>query len=243
MGIRVLVNGAFGRMGQVAVAAINETPDLILAAELGREDDLAKMISASRADVVLDLTNAAVVERHAKIILASGVRAVIGTSGLSTDALAQLARSCQAKRLGILVVPNFSLGAILMMQFAAQAAKFMSAVEIIERHHDGKLDSPSGTALRTAEYIAEYRTLTSGDVVSGIETVAGARGAIHHGVPIHAVRLPGLVAHQEVIFGGQSETLTIQHDSLHRDCYKPGIVMALRQVMGLNQLVHGLSLA
>lgn len=239
MTIRVIVNGAAGKMGQQCVKALNEDPELILVGQTGRSDDLAKEIKKNQADVVVDLTNADSVYKNLQIIIAEGARPVIGTSGLLKNQVETIQENCRKQKLGGIIAPNFALGAVLMMKHAREIAKYFSAVEIIEMHHDRKLDSPSGTALRSAEMLAE--TLNTGmQTHSSKETIPGARGATHHHIPVHAIRLPGLVAHQQIIFGSMGETLTIRHDTIDRLCFMPGIMLACKKVMELDHLVYGL---
>ncbi|OVE80144.1 4-hydroxy-tetrahydrodipicolinate reductase [bacterium J17] len=239
MSVRVLINGAKGRMGTEAVAAVSEDPALELVGQADLGDDLPKFIADSGAQVVVDLTVASTAFENVSTIIEAGVSPVVGTSGLVADQVAQLQSKCSEKKLGGIIAPNFAIGAVLLMMFAKQAAKHMPDVEIIELHHDKKEDSPSGTAIKTAELIAESRSAASSRVV-GKETVPGARGAEHYGVGIHSVRLPGLVAHQEVVFGGVGQTLSIRHDSLNRQSFMPGICLACREVTKLNELVYGL---
>lgn len=239
MAINVIVNGAKGRMGRTTVAAITAADGLDLVAASDKDDDLTAMVAAKQADVVVDFTNAAVALENAEQIIAAGARPVIGTSGLKPEQVAILQEQLVAKQLGGIIAPNFSIGAVLMMMYAKHAARFLPHAEIIELHHDGKLDAPSGTAMRTAELIAEGRT----EAVSELDchaNVEGARGAYYADTPIHAVRLPGLVAHQTVMFGGHSESLTIKHDSLNRESFMPGVILACKKVMALQELIVGL---
>lgn len=240
MAIKVLVNGAFGRMGQMTAAAIQAHPRLELVGEAGRDYDLRKVIQDSRADVVVDFTEANVVYANALAIIEAGARPVIGTSGLKKDEVKSLQAHCAEQKRGGLIAPNFSLGGVLMMKHAREIAKYFPHVEIIEMHHDGKLDSPSGTAIRTAELIAEANSTLNQPDKPLVETIKGARGASHHNIPIHAIRLPGFLAHQMVVFGGTGETLTIKHDSLDRNCFMPGVCLACEKVMELDRLIVGL---
>lgn len=214
--IKVLVNGANGRMGQTAITAINHVKDLTLAGTTGREDDLKKAIKESDAAVVIDLTVPDAVFKNAKTIIDAGAHPVIGTSGLTDKEQQTLIALCAKAGLGGVIAPNFSLGAILMMKYARDAAQYYKHAEIVEYHHDKKIDAPSGTALHTAEQMQRPET------------------------PIHSVRLPGLFAHQEVIFGGPGETLKIRHDAIDRSCMMPGILLACRKVVTLDHMVLGL---
>ncbi len=208
--IRVAVAGAAGRMGETVCRAVEEAPDMELT---GRADPMLQTSLSDvleRAEVVVDFTRPDTALQNALDCLSAGVHVVIGTTGFDLAALAEAARDAQANAL---VAPNFAIGAVLMMRFAAQAARHMQKAEIIEMHHDGKIDAPSGTAARTAELMAE---------ASG-----GAPP------PIHSVRLPGLVAHQEVILGDLGQTLTIRHDTINRESFMPGVLLAVRRVKEL----------
>lgn len=237
--IRVLVNGAQGKMGQECIRALAQEKELTLVAETGKTDDLAKMIQQVTAQVVVDFTTPTAVYKNALTIIESGAHPVIGTTGLAVEQIAALVQQCKKQKLGGIIAPNFSLGAVLMMRFAEEAAKFFSDVEIIELHHPAKLDSPSGTALKTADGIAKNRSTTK-STQSSRETIVGARGALSHGIPIHAVRLPGLVASQEVLFGGLGETLRICHNTIHREAFMPGVMLACKKVSQLDHMVYGL---
>ncbi|GGJ07381.1 4-hydroxy-tetrahydrodipicolinate reductase [Alicyclobacillus cellulosilyticus] len=228
--IRVLVAGAAGRMGREAVAALAEDGRFHIAGALVRDPgrapdglrvftDPVHAVEEARPDVWLDLTDAESVVRHVDLAISFGVRPVVGATGYGAEDVARWQKACEERGLGGVVAPNFALGALLMIRFAQEAARFYAAAEIVELHHDGKKDAPSGTARRTALLI---RDVTGRDV------------------PIHSVRLPGLVAHQEVIFGGTGETLTIRHDSLSRASFMPGIRLACAKVMELSTLVYGL---
>lgn len=239
MQVKVLVNGARGKMGQEAVKAIKADSALALVGERDIDTDLWATIKVTKPDVVLDFTTPSAVYDNALMIIDLGARPVIGTTGLTIEQIAELKHRCTEKKLGGLIVPNFSLGAVLMMHFSKIAAQYLPDVEIIELHHPAKLDAPSGTALRTAEIIAEAREQTPQSIASQ-ESIAGARGAHYQHIPIHAVRLPGLVASQEVLFGGQGETLSIRHDTFHREAFMPGVCLACKKVISLDTLIVGL---
>lgn len=237
--IRVLVNGAHGKMGQATVAAVQQDTRLTLVGAAGREDDLVSMIASTQAQVVVDFTLATVAFDNAQRIIEAGARPVIGTSGLNTEQVATLSQHCAHKKLGGIIAPNFSIGAVLMMRYAQAAARYFTEVEIVEMHHPRKLDAPSGTALRTAELIAQAQPHLTHRQSQGVG-MTESRGANHQGVPIHALRLSGVIANQSVIFGGQGETLTIQHNTLSREAFMPGVCLACVGVMGLDGLVYGL---
>jgi 4-hydroxy-tetrahydrodipicolinate reductase len=203
--------------------------------------DLALAIAEYDPDVMVDFTHPTVVEGNLRVALAAGVDCVVGTTGVSEERLAELAELAP-EGTTLFFAPNFAIGAVLMMQFAEAAARYMPHVEVTELHHDKKADAPSGTAIRTARMIAAARGTAPS--VPGRETelpgMEGARGAVVDGVHVHSVRLPGLVAHQEVLFGGQGQTLTIRHDSIDRTSFMPGVVLAVREVGARSGLVIGL---
>jgi 4-hydroxy-tetrahydrodipicolinate reductase len=248
--VRVGVLGATGRMGQVTCRAVLEAPDLELVAVVARATGVGRPLRelvpdapgevpvsgrlsdlvAAGAEVVVDFSRPEATAAAAKGLLPEGVHLVSGTTGLPAELLDDLADQASKADYGNVVwAPNFALGAVLAMHFAAVAGRFYPAAEVIELHHQGKADAPSGTALRTARTIAAARDRGSSPV-GGVESVAGARGGEVDGVRVHSVRLPGLVAHQEVIFGGQGEVLTLRHDSLDRSSFMPGVLLAVREV-------------
>lgn len=238
--IRVLVNGAKGRMGQEVVKAVTAAADLELVDQTDLGDDLIARIKASQAQAVVDFTTAAVAFENTRKILEAGVHPVVGTSGLLAEQVAELQQLAKDKDIGGLIAPNFAIGAVLLMKYAQDAAKYLHDVEVIELHHNRKADAPSGTAVKTAQLIAEARQEIPKALVEEKELFEGARGSEVHGVRVHSLRLPGLVAHQEVIFGGTGETLTIRHDSIHRESFMPGVCLACRKVIGTQQLFYGL---
>jgi 4-hydroxy-tetrahydrodipicolinate reductase len=240
MTIKVLVNGAFGRMGQITVKAISAHPALELVGQTGREYDLLKSIKDSHAEVVVDFTHPSAVSDNLNIIIEAGAHPVIGTTGLTADQIKVFQEKCKKLRLGGLIAPNFSLGAVLMMKYAKDIVKYMPNVEIIEMHHDNKADAPSGTALRSAEMMASANASINQPQNKSIETIPHARGATHHNIPIHAVRLKGFLAHEEIIFGSTGETLTLRHDSIDRECFMSGVCLACEKVTKLDGLVYGL---
>jgi 4-hydroxy-tetrahydrodipicolinate reductase len=237
--IRVGVVGALGRMGSTVVSTVQEQPDLTLVAQIDQGDDLTELIRVG-AQVIVDFTAPDVVMPTLKFALENGIHCVIGTTGFDAGKLTELAQwSSKSPGTGVLIAPNFGIAAILMMKMAQIAAPHFESVEIVELHHPKKVDAPSGTAIRTAEMIAAVRP----DAVMPDATVAaldGARGAQVAGVPIHSLRISGLVAHQEVIFGGEGETLTIRHDSLSRESFMPGVVLGIREVAKHPGLTVGL---
>ena len=239
MKARVIVNCAKGKMGVLACASIQAHPDFQLVASLGHGDSLEKAIADTQAQVVVDLTRADCVYENSLVIIKSGAHPVIGTSGLQDAQIQQLTRLCEEKQLGGIIAPNFSIAAVLMMRFAAIAAQFLPEVEIIEAHHPQKLDAPSGTALKTAEMIANARRANKNELPLK-ELISGARGAVYHQVNIHSLRLPGILAQQQVIFGNTGETLSIKHESIDRASFMPGIILACQRVQHLNGLHYGL---
>ena len=240
MTIRVLVNGAKGRMGATVVQAVRADSELELAGATDVGDDLRGQIKATRAQVVVDFTSPSVAFSNAESIVDSGAHPVIGTTGFKPAEIQTLQERCRERKLGGLIAPNFAIGAVLMMRFAAEAAKHMTHVEIIELHHDGKAEAPSGTAIKTAEMIQAARPVAPKPLVESKELAPGARGTHAWAVPIHSVRLPGHVAHQEVILGGLGETLRIRHDSVSRESFMPGVIFGIKKVIGLQELIYGL---
>jgi 4-hydroxy-tetrahydrodipicolinate reductase len=236
--IKVGVLGAKGRMGQQVCATVDEAPDTELVARVDAGDALEALLAA---DVVVDFTHVGAVMDNLRWCLEHGLSVVVGTSGFGDDRLSQV-REWTAGHgdARVLIAPNFSIGAVLMMRFSAQAARFFESAEIIELHHAQKMDAPSGTALRTASMIGEARAKAGLGAPPDAtkQEVAGARGAGVDDVHVHSVRLSGLVAHQEVLFGGHGETLTIRHDSLDRASFMPGVLIAVR---GLASLPPGLT--
>jgi 4-hydroxy-tetrahydrodipicolinate reductase len=240
MSIRVLVNGAYGRMGMASVKAISEDPELTLVGQTGHQDNLEEAIRQSKAEVVVDFTNAASALKNIQTIIKAGVHPVVGTTGLLKAQIIELQKECERLKLGGIIAPNFSLGAVLMMKYSQEIVKYFPQVEIIELHHDKKLDSPSGTSIRTAELMMENRAPETKAPAEIKEIIPGVRGASHHQIPIHAIRLPGLIAHQEVIFGGLGETLKIRHDSYDRVAFMPGVCLSCKKVKQLQGLIYGL---
>ncbi|GAA3568731.1 4-hydroxy-tetrahydrodipicolinate reductase [Amycolatopsis ultiminotia] len=238
--IRVGVLGARGRMGATVVKAVEGAPGLEVAAALDAGDDLAGL---GAAQVVVDFTHPDAVMGNLRHLIAHDVHAVVGTTGFTDERLAELRELLAPKPgLGVLIAPNFALGAVLAMRFAAQAAKFYASAEVIELHHNRKADAPSGTSAHTARAIGEARAaagLEPGPDATTSE-VDGARGASVGGVRVHSVRLPGLVAHEEILFGGEGETLTIRHDSIDRSSFMPGVLLAVRTVVSRPGLTVGL---
>ncbi len=258
--IKTLVTGALGRMGRETLKAVHNSKTLelcaavdinpttqtlgqIIGAELAlpMHTELSKALEAAKPRVVVDFTRPDVVMTNLRLVLSKGIFAVVGTTGFSEADLQELDQLAKANDTAVLIAPNFSIGAILMMRYAAEAIKYLPKAEIIELHHDQKLDAPSGTAILTAKKMAEAR---GGYLKQGAEgekeLLIGARGAEYEGIHIHSVRLQGYVAHQEVIFGGLGETLTIRHDSISRESFMPGVVLACEKIVNQRGLVYGL---
>ncbi len=240
--IRVGVLGARGKVGSEICAAVDAADDLELVAAVDDGDDPQQLVDGA-AEVVVDFTHPDVVMDNLAFCIEHGIHAVVGTTGFDEARLDRLRTLLEgAPGVGLLVAPNFSIGAVLMMRFAALAAPHFESVEIVELHHPDKADAPSGTARRTAELVAEARrdagTPPAPDATSS--ALDGARGADVAGVPVHALRVRGLVAHQEVVLGGPGETLTIRHDSLHRSSFAPGVLAAVRAIGGRPGLTVGL---
>jgi 4-hydroxy-tetrahydrodipicolinate reductase len=238
----IMINGALGRMGSEAVKAVTNDSDLNLVGTCDADDDLVATIQASGATVVIDFTTPEKIFETIQTILNAGCFAVVGTTGLTDDQLKTLDALATANQVAVAICPNFAIGAVLMMQFSAQAAKYFPNTEIIEYHHNNKVDAPSGTAIKTADMIAEQNKKASfnDSLVSETELIKGARGGRKHNIPIHSVRLPGYIAHQEVIFGGLGQTLIIRHDTISRESFMPGVVLVTKQIMTKTGLIYGL---
>ncbi|MEB3022260.1 4-hydroxy-tetrahydrodipicolinate reductase [[Mycobacterium] crassicus] len=238
--MRVAVLGAKGKVGATMVAAVRAAEDLTLSAEVDAGDALS-LLTDGGTEVVIDFTHPDVVMDNLKFLIDNGIHAVVGTTGFTEERIAQV-RSWLAAKPGaaVLIAPNFAIGAVLSMHFAVQAAKYFESVEVIELHHPQKADAPSGTATRTAALIAEARKGLPPNPDATSTGLPGARGADVGGVPVHSVRLAGLVAHQEVLFGTLGETLTIRHDSIDRTSFVPGVLLAVRRVADFAGLTIGI---
>lgn len=255
--VKVGVVGAMGKMGQEVVKAVcsDDSLELVCAVDINQIDalvcansdvhingDLKKAIEIHKPDVIVDFTQPKYVFENAKICLENGVRPVIGTTGLSDAQIAELKNLAESKGLGCLIAPNFSTGAILMMMFAQQAAKYFDNAEIIELHHNQKKDAPSGTAIKTALMMSESGKMTfeAGNCYE-TETIQGARGGKSYSdIHIHSVRMPGYIASQEVIFGASGQILTVRHDSMDRQCYMAGVKLAIKYIADNNKFIYGL---
>jgi 4-hydroxy-tetrahydrodipicolinate reductase len=238
--MRVGVLGAKGKVGATMVAAVEAAEDLTFTAGVDAGDPLS-LFTDSQTEVVIDFTHPDVVMDNLKFLIDNGIHAVVGTTGFTDDRLDQV-RAWLADKpdVAVLIAPNFAIGAVLSMHFAKQAARFFESAEVIELHHPQKADAPSGTAARTAKLIAEARKDLPPNPDATSTALEGARGADVDGIPVHSVRLAGLVAHQEVLFGTQGETLTIRHDSLDRTSFVPGVLLAVRTVREHPGLTVGL---
>jgi 4-hydroxy-tetrahydrodipicolinate reductase len=242
MAIQVGVLGAYGRMGAAASAAVEAAEDLDLVARLGSGDERSALTDAG-TQVAVDLTRPDAVMDNVRFCVEHGIHVVVGTSGMSPERLAQVESwLADAPEVGVVVAPNFAVGAVLMMRFAAQAAPWFESVEVVELHHPDKADAPSGTARRTAELVSAARRAAGLGPVPDATTSDpdGARGAEVDGVHVHAVRARGLVASQEVLLGGAGETLTLRHDSTDRSSFMPGVLLAVRQAASRPGLTVGL---
>lgn len=258
--IRVLISGASGRMGKEVIKAVLASEDVELVAAvdvkyIGKDvgflvgleptgikisEDLNNSIKNSKPDVMVDFTNPQAVLKNIKTALQNQVHPVVGTTGLTEEEVKEIALLSEEKNTSVFIAPNFAIGAVLMMRFAKEAVKYFPHVEVIEYHHDQKLDAPSGTAIKTLEMLKEVRDEMRQGHINEYEKIAGSRGGNYEGMRVHSVRLPGLVAHQEVIFGGLGETLTIKHDSINRESFAPGILLAIKEVSKLKGVVYGL---
>jgi len=228
--MRVGVLGSKGKVGTTMVAAVRDANDMTLSAEVDVGDPLS-LLAECNTEVVIDFTHPDVVMDNLKFLIDNGIHAVVGTTGFTEERLAQVKSRLDANpHTAVLIAPNFAIGAVLSMHFAQQAARYFESVEVVELHHPQKADAPSGTAARTAKLIAEARKGMSPNPDATSTGLRGARGADVDGIPVHSVRLAGLVAHQEVLFGTQGETLTIRHDSLDRTSFVPGVLLAVRRI-------------
>ena len=254
--IRVIVSGAAGKMGREVVRAVTAAPDMHVVAAvdpgapgMSLEDgaggsvactaDLASAVTATSPDVLVDFTRPDAVLPNVRVAVAAGVDCVVGTTGVPADEF-RAALTDAPQDTSVFLAPNFAIGAVLLMRFAQEAARHLPHAEIVELHHDGKADAPSGTAMRTASLVDAARTERPATPGRETELSEGARGASVDGVHVHSVRLPGLVAHQEVLFGGQGQTLSLRHDSIDRTSFMPGVVLAVRRSKDLSGLVVGL---
>jgi len=248
--LRVAVVGAAGRMGQAVVDAVTADPDMVVVAgvDYGFNDqdipwftDISVAIETSRPDVSIDFTVADAAAENALVAIGFGVSPVIGTTGMSDAQVGSIREAAETSSVGAFIAPNFAVGAVLMMEMARLAAPHLDHVELIELHHDQKIDAPSGTAARTVKLIVDARAgRTAIDAPTEKFTLEGVRGGVSGGVRVHSVRLPGFVAHQEVIFGALGQTLTIRHDSTSRESFMPGVLLAARRVRGQVGLIIGL---
>lgn len=257
--IRVLVSGACGRMGREVVKTVLKDEQMTLVGTVDHvhagkdigmmigaeatgivvESDLQQALKRCQPQVMVDFTTPMTVMGNLRIALKSGVHAVVGTTGISQTDLKEIESLCDQYKTHALVAPNFAIGALLMMRCAAMAAKYFPQVEIIELHHDQKLDAPSGTSIKTAEMILAGRGKTEAQPI-GEEKIRGVRGGEMNGIHLHSIRLPGLIAHQEVIFGGEGQTLTIRHDSMSRESFMPGVTLAIKKISERPGLTYGL---
>ena len=252
--IRVVVRGASGKMGQEVIAAVGAAPGLELVGAVDLEPpsdrlklpdgssipfsaDLESILSQQKPDVLVDFTVASAVMPAVRAAFRHGARPVIGTSGLKQEEINEIDELAREYGLGAAVVPNFALGAVLMMHMARIAARHMDSAEIIEQHHPAKLDAPSGTAVATAEGMLKARGKPFNKPIT---RESESRGKDYEGIAVHSLRLPGIIARQEVIFGGPGETLSIKHDSVDRKCFMPGVILAIREIRKHEGLVYGL---
>ncbi len=258
--IKVLINGAAGKMGRAMGGGISVQEDMQVVAAVDLkgtgsdfgllavgeasgvliEQDLEQAIRRARPEVMVEFTNPQAVMRSARIALGQGVACVIGTTGFSPHELEELDALAREHQTPVFIAPNFALGAVLMMRFAQEAAAYFPHVEVIERHHDQKMDAPSGTAVATLEMIGKVRQVFAQGAANEFEKIPGSRGGDYQGMRVHSVRLPGYVASQEVVFGGLGQLLTLRHDAMNRDSFLPGVLLAVRKVQELEGLVRGL---
>lgn len=238
--MRVGVLGAKGKVGATMVAGVEAADDLTFTAGVDAGDALSALVD-SDTEVIIDFTHPSVVMDNLKFLIDNGIHAVVGTTGFTDERLAEVEGWLTDKPdVSVLIAPNFAIGAVLSMHFAQQAAKYFESVEVIELHHPQKADAPSGTAARTAKLIAEARKGLPPNPDATSTGLEGARGADVDGIPVHSIRLAGLVAHQEVLFGTQGETLTIRHDSIDRSSFVPGVLLAVRKIREFPGLTIGI---
>lgn len=244
--INVAVCGSNGKMGKEVVRAVNEDKELTLVAQIdivdGEYSSIKDASAQKKIDVLVDFTQPKSIYENAQYCLNNGINIVIGTTGLSDEQIANLKSLSEQNKVSCLIAPNFSTGAVLMMMFAKQAAKYFDNAEIIELHHNQKKDAPSGTAVKTALMMSEAseKSFVTGNCPE-TETIKGARGGISYSdIHIHSVRMPGYIASQEVLFGSSGQTFKIRHDSMNRECYMPGVLMAVKHVMTKPEFIYGL---
>jgi 4-hydroxy-tetrahydrodipicolinate reductase len=265
--IPVVVNGATGKMGREVIKAVARAKDMVLIGAVDRNPeyiglDIGEVIGCGELEVpvvsdlqsilvlatqektqgvMVDFTHPDSIYENTRAAIAYGVRPVVGTTGLSSEQIEDLADFAEKASTGALIIPNFCIGVVLLQQAAIQAAKHFESVEIIELHHNQKADAPSGTAIKTAQMLAELGKQYNPQLVEEKETITGARGALaDENIRIHSIRLPGLIAHQEVIFGAAGQIYTLRHDTMDRACYMPGVLLSIRKVTELKSLVYGL---
>ncbi len=256
--IKVAVTGASGKMSKEVIAALcredgldpvgavstKATEDYLSLPDgsglIPLSSDLEAILARTKPDVLVDFTNAEYSFSAAILAVKYGTRPVIGTSGISQERVAELSKLCREKSLGAVIAPNFALGAVVMMHLAKVAAPFFDYAEVIEMHHEAKADAPSGTAIATARDMAAAREKPFSYSQTLKETLPGSRGSTVDGIAIHSLRLPGMVAHQEIVMGSLGQTLRIRHDTISRECYMPGVVLAVKEVLNREELVYGL---
>lgn len=238
--MKVAVNGAKGKMGTTTVGFINDCPELTLAGEIDLNDSLEEMIKSHSPDVVVEFTRPEARMKNVETILKNGASAVVGTTGFTPENLKQIQTWVKETGNGCVIAPNFCISAILLQQFAVKASAYFDTAEIIEYHHDQKVDSPSGTAVKTAELMSESGKIFNQNTNDKVENLKGARGAELNGIKLHAVRLPGYVASQEVILSDHSQYMTIRQDSVDRTSFMPGVLAACKYINNKAELIYGL---
>ena len=243
--INVAVCGSNGKMGQEVVKAVNNAEDMTLVAQIdvlnGQFSTIKDAKNSVKIDVLIDFTQPASIYENALYCLNNNIKIVIGTTGLSDSQIDELRKLSEEKNVACIIAPNFSTGAVLLMKFAQMASKYFDNAEIIELHHNQKKDAPSGTAVKTAQMMAEINdNFTTGNCPEK-ETFEGARGGVaYNNIHIHSVRMPGYIASQEVLFGANGQIMTIRHDSMNRECYMAGVLLATRYVSENNDFIYGL---
>ena len=238
--MRITVNGSKGKMGQAVINFVESTDSLTFVDGVDLGDSLSQSLADNPADIVVEFTRPEVRMENVKTILFGGAAAVVGTTGFTPDDLKQIEEWVKETGKGCFIAPNFIVGNVLMQQFAKKAAEFYENVEIIEYHHENKVDYPSGTAVKTAELMSEVKDKYNTNTNDKVANVEGSRGGDFNGIKIHSVRMPGFVASQEVIFGNVGEYLTIRHDNIDRVAYMPGVHLAAKFIKDRAELVYGL---
>ena len=238
--MKICINGSKGKMGKVIIEHINNNKEYTLAGQVDINDNLSKIINEKKPNLVIDFTTPETRMQTIETSLLNNCPIVVGTTGFTPQDLEKIESWVKKTNKGCFIAPNFIIGNVLMQQFATQASKYYENAEIIEYHHEQKVDAPSGTAVKTAQLMGEQRNEFNQNTNDKVDNIQGSRGGNYKGIKIHAIRMPGFIASQEVILGNNGEYLTIRHDSINRECYMPGIFMAAKYIINNNELIYGL---